>query len=404
MTITPTALPPALDLMDSRIYTEGRQDSTFRALRAADPVHWQDANDNGPGFWSLTRYQDIRDAAADPERLSSAQGTQIFDRKVEGHGKASLHNMDDPEHAALRKITVPYLRAVKIQQWNEVIASTTHHLFDDAVAAGEFDLVDTVAAKLPMLVLSRVLGVDEADAPRMVDWTNRLTSSDPDHQVDSSALETTRSELFDYFRWLSDQRRAEPTNDLVSILVNGSKDGSPLTWDELAAYYVVLVAAGNETTRHLVSGGTIALAENPGTWQRVIDDESLLPTAVEEMFRYVSPVAAMRRTATVTHEIGGSEVQEGDKVVLWFAAGNRDPEVFEHPEVFDITRTPNEHITFGWGVHFCLGTHLARAELRSYFGEQRARRIDFELTGEPVRVRNNLFRGWSSVPVRIVQR
>ncbi|WP_448388371.1 cytochrome P450 [Microbacterium aurum] len=386
------------------LYTRGEEDAVFAALRAEDPVHWRDANERGPGFWSLTRYQDIRDAATDAERLSSAQGTQIFDRKVEGHGRASLHNMDDPEHGALRKITLPYLRAVKIQQWNEVIDGTTGYLFDEAEKAGEFDLVDVVAARLPMLVLSRVLGVGEADAPRLVDWTNRLTSSDPDHRVDAAALETTRGELLDYFRWLTDQRRADPQNDLVSILVTGEKDGVKLTWEELAAYYIVLVAAGNETTRHLVSGGTIALAENPGTWQRVLDDESLLPTMVEEMFRYVTPVAAMRRTAAVDLSIAGRQIREGEKVVLWFGAGNRDPEVFENPDVFDITRKPNDHITFGWGVHFCLGTHLARAEIRAYFAEQRARGVDFVPTAEPVRVRNNLFRGWSSVPVRLEHR
>lgn len=403
MTI-PTALTPGVDLMDTRLYTEGREDAVFAALRAEDPVHWRDENENGPGFWSLTRYEDIRDAATDPERLSSAQGTQIFDRKVEGHGRASLHNMDDPEHAALRKITLPYLRAVKIQQWNDVIGETATHLFDRAEEAGEFDLVDVVSAQLPMLVLSRVLGVGAADAPKLVDWTNRLTSSDPDHKLDADALETTRNEVLEYFRWLTEERRKAPTNDLVSILVNGEKNGVPLDWEELAAYYIVLVAAGNETTRHLVSGGTIALAQNPGTWQRVLDDESHLPGMVEEMFRYVTPVAAMRRTATIDHQIAGRSIREGDKVVLWFGAGNRDPEVFAHPDVFDITRTPNDHITFGWGVHFCLGTHLARAEIRAYFAEQRERRIDFELTGTPERVRYNLFRGWSSVPVRVVHR
>ena len=389
-----------LDLMDLDLSSAGREDAVFAALRAEDPVHWQDATDNGPAFWSLFRHADVREAATDWEALSSAAGTQIFDRRVEGHGPASIHNMDDPEHAELRRITLPHLRAVKIKQWQDVIDRTVTTLLDDAVERGELDLVETVSARLPMLVLAQVMGVPAEDAPRMVDWTNRLTSSDPDHRVDAAALAATRDEVLDYFRRLTDARRADPGADLVSVLVQGRKGGEPLSWEELAAYYIVVIAAGNETTRHLVSGATIALAEHPGTWRRILDDETLLPTFVEEAIRYVSPIAAMRRTATRDLELGGRRIEQGQKVVLWFGAANRDPEVFVDPERFDITRSPNDHITFGWGVHYCLGTHLARAEVRSFFGAQRERRIEFEVTGSPVRVRNTLFRGWSSVPVR----
>lgn len=402
--MTLTSQTPSIDLMDLSAFTSGRENAQFDALRAEHPIYWNEPSDNGPGFWSLTRYDDVRDGAADALRLSSAQGTQIVDRKVEGHGRASLHNMDDPEHAALRKITLPHLRAVKIQQWDEVIQESVDHLLDRAEELREFDLVDVVSARLPMLVLSRVLGVPAADAPRMVDWTNRLTSSDPDHRVDEAALAATRDEVLDYFAHLTEERRKNPTNDLVSILANAEKDGAPLSWDELAAYFIVLVAAGNETTRHLVSGGSIALDANPGSWERVLADESLLPSMVEEMFRYVSPVLAMRRTASTDLELRGQRIAEGEKVVLWFGAANRDPEVFADPHRFDITRTPNEHITFGWGVHFCLGTHLARAEVRAFFGELRRRRLEFAVTGTPVRVTHNLFRGWSEVPVEVVNR
>ncbi len=394
----------AVDLMDLDLYSSNREDGTLAAIRSADPVHHQEATENGPAFWSLVRYADVRDAATDWETFSSAAGTQIFDRRVEGHGAASLHNMDDPEHAQLRRITLPYLRAVKIKQWQEVIDRTVASLLDDALALGELDLVETVSARLPMLVLAQVMGVPEQDAPRMVDWTNRLTSSDPDHRVDAAALAATRDEVLAYFRRLTDERRAAPGNDLVSVLVQGEKDGVPLDWEELAAYYIVVIAAGNETTRHLVSGATIALAEHPGTWQRILDDEGLLPGFVEEAFRWVSPIMAMRRTATRDVELGGKRIAAGDRVVLWFGAANRDPELFDEPDRFDVDRSPNDHITFGWGVHFCLGTHLARAEVRAFFAAQRARRIEFELAGAPVRVRNTLFRGWSSVPVRAVVR
>lgn len=399
-TSNPLATGPDIDLMDLSLVVNNRENDAYDVLRRSSPVYWNAPSDHGPGFWALTRYDDVKAAATDTERLSNASGTQIVDRKVEG-ALASLHNMDDPEHAKLRKIAVPHLRAVKIKQWQEVIESSVGALLDEAQERQDFDMVDVVSARLPMLVLAQVLGVPAADAPRMVDWTNRLTSADPDHSVDAAALAEAREEVMSYFAELTEQRRKEPTNDLVSVLANGQKDGRPLTWDELAAYYIVLVAAGNETTRHLVSGGTLALHENAGSWDRIAKDEALLAPAVEEMFRYVSPVQAMRRTASEDLVVGGQSIAKGDKVVMWFAAANRDPEVFDAPHEFRIDRTPNEHLTFGWGIHFCLGAHLARAEVRALFAETRRRGLRFEVVGEPERVRHNLFRGWSSLPVRV---
>jgi cholest-4-en-3-one 26-monooxygenase len=394
----PTAAP--VDLMDLSLFAESREDVAFDLLRDTDPVHWNAPSDRGPGFWALTRYADVKEAAGDHERLSSASGTQIMDRKVEGK-LASLHNMDDPEHAALRRVAVPHLRAVKVKQWNDVIERSVGTLLDDAEERGRFDLVETISARLPMLVLSQVMGVPAADAPRMVDWTNRLTSSDPDHAVDEAALAEARDEVMAYFQQLTEERRAQPTTDLVSILANGAIDGRPLSWEQLAAYYIVLVAAGNETTRHLVSGGTLALHQTPGAWARIVRDESLIGPAVEEMFRYVSPVACMRRTALVDHAIGGRDVRAGDKVVLWFSAANRDPEVFQAPHEFRLDRAPNEHLTFGWGIHFCLGAHLARAEVRAFYAELRRRGLQLDVVGEPERVRHNVFRGWTSLPVEV---
>ncbi|WP_286899445.1 cytochrome P450 [Thermocrispum sp.] len=392
---------PEIDLMDLSIFEQSREDEVYDILRKHDPVHWNAPSDRGPGFWALTRYDDVRDAASDHERLSSAHGTQIVDRRVEGYGAPSIHNMDEPEHGKYRRIATPLLRQKKVQEWQHVIDTTVQQLLDDAERLGEFDLVPTVSARLPMLVLAQVLGVPEADAPKMVDWTNRLTSSDPDHKVDAAALAAAREEVLDYFSYLTEARRKEPQNDMVSVLAHGKKDDRPLTWDELSAYYIVLVAAGNETTRQAISGGTLVLHEHPDAWQRVLADESLVPPMVEEILRYVSPIQAMRRTAVVDLEIRNRQIKAGDKVVLFFGAANRDPEVFDDPHAFRIDRTPNDHITFGWGVHFCLGAHLARAEIRTYFAEARRRGLTFDVTGEPKRVRHNIFRGWTSLPVRV---
>lgn len=398
MTVSAPGTP---DLMDLTHFVESREFDVFDELQRDHPVFWNAPSDNGPGFWALTRYEDVKAAASDA-RLSSASGTQIVERKVEGAGPSSLHNMDDPEHFKLRKITVPYLRAVKVRQWNEVIQGVVTQLLDEAEAQPrEFDLVSTVSARLPMLVLAQILGVPADEAPLMVDWTNRLTSSDPDHRVDEAALEAARDDVMGYFRQLTEARRAHPTDDLVSIIANATKDDVPLSWGELAAYYIVLVAAGNETVRHLVSGSTLALDAHPESRERLHAEHSLAAPAVEEFFRYVSPIAAMRRTASEDLVLGDREVSAGDKVVLWFSAANRDPRVFDAPHELRLDRSPNDHLTFGWGVHFCLGAHLARAEGRAFYDEVLRRGIRFEVVGAPERVRHNIFRGWSSVPVRV---
>lgn len=393
-------LSSQIDLMDLTAWSTDAEMPLLARLREEDPVHWNEMP-GGEGFWNLTRYADVRDAATEAAVLSSAQGTQIVDRKVEGHLQ-SLHNMDDPEHAALRKVTISHLRAVKIREWHDVIDESVQRLLDDALSQdGTFDLVSVVSARLPMLVLARVLGVPAEDAPRMVDWTNTLTSTDPDAAVDANVLAHVRDDLLGYFQTLVDERRARPQADLISILVNGKIEGRPLTEDEIAAYIIVLVAAGNETTRQAVSGGTIELSKIPGSWKRLATEEKLMTYTIEEMLRHVSPVGSMRRTATADIEIDGTTIRAGEKVVLWFSAANRDPRVFENPETFIMDRNPNEHLTFGWGIHFCLGAHLARAEMTSFFQSVVNRRLQLVVEQTPERLPHQLFRGWTHVPVSV---
>ena len=395
-----SVLSSQINLMDLQAWSDDAELGLLARLRREDPLHWSDLPD-GDGFWSLTRYEDVRNGATEARILSSAQGTQIVSRKVEGQLQ-SLHNMDDPQHAPLRKVTIAHLRAVKVREWQEAIDASVSTLIDDATAQqGAFDLVDVVSARLPMLVLARVLGVPAEDGPRMVDWTNRLTSADPDKSVDASELVHVRDELLGYFKQLVEERRARPQEDLITVLVQGKVEDRPLTWDEIAAYIILLVAAGNETTRQSLSGGTIALAAIPGSWQRLAKEEHLLGLTIEEMLRYVSPVGAMRRTASEDLELHGQTVRAGEKVVLWFSAANRDPELFADPDTFVLDRTPNEHLTFGWGVHFCLGAHLARAEMASFYRGMLDRGLTLEIAGTPERLRHNIFRGWTNVPVTV---
>jgi cytochrome P450 len=390
-----------IDLMDLAAFTSGRQYEMYRVLREAGPIHWNDEPD-GPGFWSVFRYEDVKAAMMDQPRLSNAEGTMLPSRRAEGK-LHSLHNMDDPRHAKLRKIAAPYMRGIRVKAWEEMIHDAITGLLDEAEAKGHIDVVHDIAARLPMLVLGRVLGVPPEDCPLMVEWTNKITTDDPDYLPDPAMREVARDELFAYFKELTARRRAEPLDDLTSVLGAGRVDGELLEWDDLAAYYVLLVAAGNETTRHLISGGIEALNEHPGSWESLHADPTLVGSAVEEMLRWVTPVTNIRRTALEDHDILGQPVRAGDKVVAWFAAANRDDSVFDDPETFRVDRTPNPHLGFGWGIHGCMGSHLARAETVALFTEILRRGITVGSDGPAVRVASNSFTGLKRLPAAVTR-
>lgn len=391
-----------IDLTDMRPFVAGTQHELFRVLRDHDPLHWNDETDGGRGFWSLTRYADVRDGATDHERLSSAEGTQLAERRVEGK-LHSLHNMDEPEHGKLRRIAIPYLRAVKIKRWQESIAESVSRLLDEAEEAGEVEFVHAVSANLPIRVLARVLGVPAEDCAHLAELSNVAHIQDPEYVTTDAEREVAREQLFDYFKDLTAKRRADPQDDLVSVLVQGEIDGEPLSWEQLAAYYIVLMAAGNETTRHLISGAVDAFHRFPEEWERLRADRALLAPAVEEMFRWVSPVAFMRRTALAPIEWHGRTIEPGQKVVLWFGSANRDERVFADPDRFRIDRTPNDHLTFGWGIHFCMGAHLARAEVNALFGQMLDRGLTVRQTSLPHRLEASMFAGIKRMPVTVTR-
>jgi cytochrome P450 len=391
-----------IDLTDMGPFVAGTQHELFRALRDHDPLHWNDESDGGRGFWSLTRYADVRAGATDHERLSSAEGTQLAERRVEGR-LHSLHNMDEPRHGKLRRVGISYLRATKIKQWQESIAASVTAVLDDAEEAGEVEFVHAVSAALPIRVLARILGVPAEDCPQLAEWSNIAHIQDPEYVSSDEEREDARENLFAYFRELTDRRRADPQDDLVSVLAHGKVDGELLTWDELAAYYIVLMAAGNETTRHLISGAVDAFDRFPGEWARLCAEPALLTPAVEEMMRWVTPVAFMRRTALAPIDWHGATIEPGQKVVLWFGSANRDERVFADPDRFVIDRNPNDHLTFGWGVHFCMGAHLARAEASALFGEIVRRGLTPELAGPPQRLAATMFAGIKRMPLSLVR-
>jgi cytochrome P450 len=388
--------------MDLDAFVAGREHELFAWAREESPLHFNPEPD-GPGFWSVTRYEDVKWAAGDAALLSSAGGTQIQDRRAEGSGKArSMHNMDAPRHRELRRILVDrFSRRGAEEHAAERARAVVDGLLDRALDEGEGDLVALISEQLPLQVFGTWLGVPEADLHTVVRWVNTIGfAEDPEYVTDPANVEQARSELFGYFTELTEARRRQPQDDLISALVHAEPGGSPMGLDELLPYYLLLMFAGNDTTRNLVSWGTLALDEHPEERSALDGGPDAIAAVVEEMLRWGSPIYCMRRTATAPFERHGCEVQAGDKVVLWFAAANRDPRVFEDPDRFDARRFPNKHVAFGWGSHFCLGSHLARLETEILLGRIAARGIRIDVTGPPDRLRSNFFRGIKRLPVR----
>lgn len=393
----------AVDLTDLTPFLEGAENEVFARLRADEPLHWNEEVD-GPGFWSVTRYEDLLRVVNDPETFVNGRGTQIPSRMVEG-GTPTVHNTDPPRHGKLRRLAAPHLRAMKIKEWQDLIDRSVDTILDglEATAAtdGEVELVHHASALLPIQVLGQVMGVPLEDCGLLLDWTNRVISDDPEYMRSADEKERAREEMFAYFKELTELRRAEPQHDLVSKLVHAELDGEPLDWPDLAAYYFVLVGAGNETTRNLITGTVLAFADFPDEWDKLVADPSLLRAAIEEMLRWVTPIRAMRRTATKDVEWDGHTVREGDKVVCWFQAANRDPAVFPDPDVLKIDRAENDHLGFGWGIHACMGSHLARAEVTTFFQKVLDRGIRITPVAAPDRLHTNQFHAFKRLRVRI---
>jgi cytochrome P450 len=385
--------------MDLAPFIDGTENDLFARLRAAGPLHWND-EPAGPGFWSVTRYHDLIEVVSDPETFLNGEGTQILSRKVEG-STSTVHNTDPPRHGKLRKLATPHLRAVKIREWQDMIDAAADRILDSISGQPDIELVHSAAALLPIQVLGQVLGVPAEDCGLLLDWTNRVISDDPEFMRGPDEKEQARQEMFAYFAELTELRRREPQHDLISKLAVATIDGKPLSWEDLAAYYFVLVGAGNETTRNLITGSVLAFGQFPGEWDRLVAQPELLRPAIEEMLRFITPIRAMRRTAARDVQWHGQPIRRGDKVVCWFQAANRDPAVFDDPEVVRIDRNPNDHVGFGWGIHTCLGSHLARAEVTTFFRKVLDRGLRIRPLTEPDRLHTNQFHAFKRLRVSV---
>ena len=392
-----------VDLSDSRSYVTGVPHAWLAHLRRHDPVHWQEER-GGPGFWAVTRYEDCVTVNRDWERFSSAaRGTMPFEMPesdIEQQGLMML-NMDPPLHTRYRRLVNKGFTPRMVRDLEESIHRSTDAIIDQVAEEGRADFVTDISAELPLRVIAELLGVPQGDRHRMFEWSNNMVGNeDPEYQGQAEAALTAAMELYAYAAALYGKKRLDPHADLMSVLTTVEVEGEQLTELELELFFLLLTVAGNETTRNLMSGAMHAFFENPGQWQRLLDDRSLLPAAVDEMLRFVTPVMNFRRTAMTDVVLSSTKIAPGDKVVFFHASANRDEDVFDDPDTFDVGRDPNPPIAFGGGgPHFCLGANLARMEIRVMFEHLLDRLPDIRQDGDEQHLQSQFINGVKHLPV-----
>jgi cytochrome P450 len=406
-----------IDLLDHDLFADHEPWEVFDLLQREAPVFWHPEPD-GPGFWAVTKYEDVLSVLRDTETYSSALGgvatiETLPDDVLEV--RRNFMEMDPPQHSQFRRIFAADFTPRAVRRYEPWLHELTLEVLEPALAKGEFEAVHEVAAPIPIRVLARILGLPDEHLARLVELGDKLlVDTEPDY-VGDRAFAGERpedrylpfgspwaEELCRLGRQYYDDRRAHPRDDVLSLIANAELDDCPLSGRDLDNTFAILVVAGNETTRQAIASGLLAFARNPDQWQLLRDEPLRLPAAVEEVLRISHPVWHFRRTARAATELHGQRIEGGDKVVVWYAAANHDPDVFPDPHRFDISREPNEHATFGRvGPHFCLGAHLARLELTVLLEELVPRVESIELAGEPSRLRSNFTNGLKHLPLRV---
>jgi cytochrome P450 len=407
-----------VDLTDNDRFVDDSPWQMFDVLRHQDPVHWQPEASPNKGFWALAKHADIVATLRDDETFSSEVGAASLEEldQEQLDVRRSMLETDGARHWALRRLLHKQFTPKAVAHYGTFLRGLTATTLDAALSKGEFDFVKEVSADFPIRVLARMLDVPEGDTPQLIKWGNRMIgNTDPDYSdvlIDSEDSEEYRLlpfrspaalEVFEYGRELADQRVGGDGTDLVSLMINQlPEDGVELSEFDFRNYFLLIVVAGNETTRHAISHSMKALIDHPEAMARLRANPELMPVAVEEFLRWATPVHHFRRTATRDVELRGKHIRAGDKVVVWFGSGNRDEEVFGNPYDFDITREPNDHVTFGkGGPHFCMGNALARLEIRIMFEELLPRIASIEATGDIEIMRSNFVHGIKKFPVRV---
>jgi cholest-4-en-3-one 26-monooxygenase len=396
-----------VDVLNPDNFVGGPPHDQFQLLRREAPVFWQESP-RGEGCWVLSRYKDIWKVSLDQATFSSAKrGTILRDWNEEEFAATQglLINMDPPRHTKYRRIVNLGFSPKMVNRLVPRVRDIANGIIDNIAARGTADFVRDVAAELPLQVIVEMMGVPIEDRHLIFDWSNTMIGfDDPQYSTTPDTGKIAAAQLYMYAHELAEQRRKNPKDDLISVLLEAEVEGDKLDEADFNQFFLLLLVAGNETTRNTISGGMLALIEHPEQRARLLADPSLIGTAVEEMVRWVSPVQVFVRTATHDTEVRGVPIKENQRLTLWYGSANRDEEMFPDGHRFDVGRTPNDHLGFGIGPHFCLGANLAKLEIQIMFEELLRRLPDIELDGSLERLRSYFISGVKTMPVRFTPR
>jgi linalool 8-monooxygenase len=398
----------------------------FTRMRCEDPVAWCPEPWGGPGFWSVTRYDDIQHVSKNPLSFGSDQklggitlpSEQMIrtQRKEQGRevledtppelsqfeGGSSMISMDPPEHIQHRRVVAPGFTPQKLDDLTPRIRQKASEILSSIDGRDEVEFISTVAAELPIQMLAELFDIDQQVRHKLFEWSNIIIGGDdPDIVVSSDQVRGAFMELAAFAMQIYEQRKKEPGSDLISMLVHTEVNGQPMSIGDYLSAMILLVVAGNETTRNSISGGLLALSQNPDEKQKLLDDPLLIPGAVDEIIRWVHPVIYMRRTAVSDAQIGEQEIKKGDKLALWYMSGNRDEGKWDDPFRFDVSRQGPRHLSFGYGQHLCIGWRLAEIQLRILMEEMLQRFPDIKVVGEVDRMRTNFLNSIKTMQVSL---
>jgi cholest-4-en-3-one 26-monooxygenase len=403
-----TAGVDVLDLVDPERYArDGYPHDVWTRLRAEAPVAFFAPEGLEP-FWAITKHADVMEIAKQPLRFSSAQGISLRRAGAVVPPTDLVVLLDPPRHGPMRRIANARFTPRGVRAQRDHLERIAIEILDAAAPAGtsgELDFVERIAAPFPLAVVAWILGVPPDDWELLFRWTNEVIGKeDPEYrrpgETPGQTAKRARSEVHAYFRRLIDERRKQPEDDLVTELIAAEIDGEPLTAEQLVLYCELLVEAGNETTRNAISGGLLAFSEHPDQWEKLRAQPDLLPDAVEEILRWVSPISHFVRTATEDYELRGATIRAGEQVALYFASANRDEEVFDDPFAYRVDRNPNPHLAFGNGSHFCMGAQIARAEIELLYRHLLQRLESFEVCGPVERLASITNGSIKHLPIR----
>jgi len=399
-----------LDVISHASYKDGPPYELYRQLRAEAPVircrgmepMYTDE------FWAITRYTDVVEVSRKFQTYSSAKKGSLMNEQateIDNDAARLMIDLDPPDHTRLKTLVNRGFTPKAMRMLESHFRDVAVQLIEEALDEGSVEFVDKVSAELPLIAIAELVGIPVEDRRKVFDWSNAMIgSNDPEFNADPQAGQIAATELYMYSNQLAIERRQNPKDDIITTLIS-EHDGDVLTEHEFDLFMLLLAVAGNETTRNGISHGVVAMVENRDQWRKMQADPSLVPSAVEEILRWATPVNYFRRAATCDVELHGVTIKEGESVTMFYPSANRDETAFTNPDVFDITRTPNQHVTFGGGgPHFCLGANLARLEMRILFEELSRRTADIEFTGPVKKLQSSFIHGIKSLPVQLTRR